>query len=157
MEQQEKMKLVENEQETSPQQEGIKRESLEDIQAQGREVIELTDIEGLEFSRYCSTATVIGYAGNDLDQSIQICQEDIKHIEHRLQFERQRLEILEKNRGKINDALESHMGKVSECFNKVALRLGREVTDFDTFGVFLDDNENVTHIVETPKGNTEES
>ena len=152
---QNEMKIVEEEQDNQPQQGTV--QTLDEIRKEGREVVELTDVESQELSRYMGICTVVGFARNDLEHNIQICQEDIKHITSRLEFERQRLDILEKNLTKVTDAHNNHAGKVDQCLDKVALRLGREATDFKTFGVYFDESETVTHIVDSPKDETEKN
>lgn len=137
---------------TTPEQEQSQEQeptlTVEQLEALGRECIEISDYEANRLSRFLHVTNLLKWTGSDMDNAISTCKEDIDMLEKRLQYERSRLEVYEKNLSKIKENHDESWSQVSGVFGQVASRLGREVESISSYGIYLSEAGNVTHLVE---------
>jgi hypothetical protein len=122
--------------------------TIEELVEAGRECIELNDYESHRLSRFLDASNILKWTAGDMVNAISTCNEDIKHMEERLGYEKSRLEVYEKNLEKIKGGHDDNWSQVSSCFLKVALRLDREAETVSGYGIYLDRNGDITHLVQ---------
>lgn len=129
--------------------------TIEQLNELGRESIELTEYESSRLSRFLHVTNLLKWTANDMNNAVHTCREDIDMLEKRLQYEKSRLDVYEANLGKIKESHDESWGQVSACFGKVALRLDREAESISSYGIYLNETGDVTHLVQPDEADEE--
>lgn len=113
-----------------------------------REVFELTREESLLVSRHAAVSSALGFIVQDMQNAVTTCQEDIKQLEQRLEYEKQRLTAYENNHKQVQGQAEEAVTRLSASLNQAALRLDLDVANLSSYDVKVDSEGDVTHLIE---------
>lgn len=124
-----------------------------------RKLYELTREESLLVSRHAAVSSALGFIVQDMGNAVTTCQEDIKHLEQRLEYENKRLEAYENNLNKVKEQVEEAVTRLSAALNQCASRLGIDAENLASYDVKVNEEGDVTHLIEplSEEGETQES
>jgi len=123
-------------------------EPVNDGDVGNREEYELTNEESLRVSRHAGVYSAVSFIVRDMESAIVTSQEDIKQLEQRLEYEKQRLDVYENNLEKVKSEAEAARVKLSSSIQDAGLRLGINVADLQSYDVKVNSDGDVTHLVE---------
>lgn len=121
---------------------------ISDEQIGERKVFELTREESLLVSRHAAVSSALGFIVQDMQNAVTTCQEDIKQLEQRLEYEKQRLTAYENNHKQVQEQAEEAVARLSASLNQAALRLDLDVANLSSYDVKVDSEGDVTHLIE---------
>lgn len=121
---------------------------ISDEQIGERKVFELTREESLLVSRHAAVSSALGFIVQDMQNAVTTCQEDIKQLEQRLDYEKQRLTAYENNHKQVQEQAEEAVARLSASLNQAALRLDLDVANLSSYDVKVDSEGDVTHLIE---------
>ena len=113
-----------------------------------RKVFELTREESLLVSRHAAVSSALGFIVQDMQNAVTTCEEDIKQLEQRLEYENQRLTAYKNNHKSVKDQAEEAVARLSAALNQAALRLDLDVANLSSYDVKVDSEGDVTHLIE---------